>query len=277
MPPKGACGSAPKSKKKKSEGTTAELIDILKPGSNENIELGDSVPVVELNKINSPHMSKVIPSSDTQGLTVPDEKARVAAEVLQTLNKQQSGAGHHLCLTQSTPPGEVEYFEGDGLMRNIRESVKRHKMCNSPVSEPPTLMTPAGSMLTITVGILLPAKVLAEDLKATLREGSPNILKVTPKFMGWKTTNESTHSHNANHQSGAKDNTAPSSRQGVLAACSSAPGSSGGVAGSSGQGLGEPNREVAHLTMVVSDDDELADDPHQIIPTEEVFTVPSFP
>ena len=98
MPPKGTRGSVLKSKKK-SEGTTAELIDILKPGSDENIELGDSVPVVKLNKIDSPCRSKVIPSSDTQGWTVPDEETRVAAEVLQTLNKQQPGAGHHMCLT----------------------------------------------------------------------------------------------------------------------------------------------------------------------------------
>ena len=66
----------------------------MKPGSDENIKLGDSVPVVELDKINSPHRSKVIPSSDTWGLTVPDEEERVAAKVLQTLNKQQQGAGH---------------------------------------------------------------------------------------------------------------------------------------------------------------------------------------
>ena len=163
-------------------------------------------------------------------------------------------------------------------MRNIRESVKRHKMCNSPVSQPPTPITPAGSISTITVGILPPAKVLAEDLtKATLGEGSPNILKVTQKFMGWKTTNEQTSSHDADHWSAPKDNTAPSSKWGVSATCSSAPGSSGGVAGSSGQGPGEPKQEVAHLTMVVSDDDEFTDDPHQIIPTEEVFTVPAFP
>ena len=139
MPHKGSRGSAPKSKKKKSEGTTAELIDISKPGNDENIKLGDSVPVVELNKINFPGRSKFIPSSDTQGWTV----ARVAAEVLQALNKQQPGAGHHLCLTQSTPPGEAEYFKGGGLMRNIQESVKRHKVHNSPVSQPPAPITPA--------------------------------------------------------------------------------------------------------------------------------------
>ena len=140
-------------------------------------------------------------------------------------------------------------------MRNIRESVKRHKMHNSPVSQLPTPITPGGLILTITVGILPPAKVLAEDLtKATLREGSPNILKVTPKFISWKTTNESTCSCDADHQSGPKDNTVPSSRWGVSATCSSAPGSSGGVAGSSGQGPGEPKQEVAHLAIVVSDD-----------------------
>ena len=100
------------------------------------------------------------------------KRREFAAEVLQTLNKQQPGAGHHLC---STPLGKAEYFEGGGLMRNIRESVKRHKMHNSPVSLPPAPITPASLISTITVGILPPAKVLAEDLtKATLREGSPN-------------------------------------------------------------------------------------------------------
>ena len=95
--------------------------------------------------------------------------------------------------------------------------------------------------------------------------------------MRWKTTKESTHSHDANHLSRPKDNTASSSRQCVSATCSSAPGSSGGAAGSSGEGPGEPKQEIADLTIVVSDDDEFADDPHQIIPTEEVFTVPAFP
>ena len=278
MPPKGTHGSVPMSKKKKSEGTTAELIDISKPVSDENIELGDSIPVVKLNKIDSPHRSKVIPSSDTWGRTVPDEDTRVAAEVLQPLNKQQPGVGHHLCLTQSTPPGEAESFKGGGLMKNIRESVKRHKMHNSPISQPPAPITPTGLILTITVGILPPAKVLAVDLtNATLREGSPNLLKVTTKFIGWKTTNESTHSHDADHRSGPKDSTVPSSRRGVSATCSSVPGSSGGAAGGSGQGPGKPKQEVAHLAMVVSDDNEFTDDPHQIIPTEMVFTVPAFP
>ena len=63
----------------------------------------------------------------------------------------------------------------------------------------------------------------------------------------------------------------------VLATHSSTLGSSGSTAGSSGQGLNKPKQEVAHLTMVVSDDDEFTDDPHQIIPTEDIFTVPAIP
>ena len=151
-------------------------------------------------------------------------------------------------------------------------------MCNLPVSQSPAPITPAGLILTITVGILPPAKVLAEDLtKATLREGSPNLLKVTPEFIGWKTTNEAAHLCNTDHLSGPKDSTAPSSRQGVSATCSSVSGSGGHVAGNSGQGPGEPKQGVTHLTLVVSYYDEFADDPHQIIPTEEVFTIPTFP
>ena len=147
--------------------------------------------------------------------------------------------------------------------------MKRYKMHNSPISQPLAQIKPAGSILTITVGILPPAEVLAEDLmKATLREGSSNLLKVTPKFIGWKT---------ADHLSGPKDSTEPPFRQGVSATCSGTPGSSGSVAGTSGEGPGEPKQEVAHLAMVVSDDNELADDPHQIIPSEEVFTTPAFP
>ena len=92
--------SAPKSKRKKSEGTAAETIDIIKPGSgDENIKLGDSLPVVELDKIDSIGRWKNMPPSDTPGLIVPayvpDEKTKAAAEVLETLQKQQPAAGPH--------------------------------------------------------------------------------------------------------------------------------------------------------------------------------------
>ena len=53
---------------------------------------------------------------------------------------------------------------------------------------------------TITVGILPPARVLAEDLtRAMLKEGSPNLLKVASKYIGRKATSESTSSQGAGH------------------------------------------------------------------------------
>ena len=116
MPPKGSHESIPKSKKP--EGTSAKLIDILKPGSDENIELGDSVAVIEFDKIDSPHKCRVIPSQGTWGQVIPDEETRVAAEVLQALNKQPR-AGGHPHWTQSTPLDEAEHFEGGGLAKNI--------------------------------------------------------------------------------------------------------------------------------------------------------------
>ena len=210
MPPQGAHGSkiisspksASKSKKKKSEGTAAEIIDITKPGSDENITLGDSVPVVEPDKINSIGRWKNIPPPDTPGLIVPahapDEETKSAAEVLKSLQKQQPAASPHGSSNLSTPPGEAEYFEGGGLMKTVQESVKRQKMLSSPISQLLTPVTPVGSISTITVGILTLARVLAEDLrKATLKEGSPNLLKVALKYIGRKATSESTSSHGA--------------------------------------------------------------------------------
>ena len=180
----------------------AEIIDITKPGSDENIKLEDSVPVVELDKIDLIGRWKDRPPPDTPGLIVPayasDEETKAAAEVLEMLQKQQPAAGHHVNLNLSTPPGEAEYFKGGGLMRTVRESVKRQKMRSSPISQLLTPVTPAGLISTITVGILPPARVLAEDLKkATFREGSPNLLKVASKCIGRKATSESTSSHGA--------------------------------------------------------------------------------
>ena len=221
----------------------AEIIDSMKPGSDENIKLGDSVPVVELDKIDSIGRWKDMPPPDTPGLIVsvyaPDKETKATAEVLKTLQKEPA-AGHCGSSNLSTPPGEAEYFKGGGLMRTVRESVKRQKICSSPVSQPLTPVTPTGLISTITAGILLTARLLADDLtKATLKEGSPNLLKVALKCIGRKAMSESTSSYGAGNQSGPKDNTGSSLRPGASATCSSAPGSSGGTAGGSSQGPNE--------------------------------------
>ena len=58
---------------------------------------------------------------------------------------------------------------------------------------------------------------------------------------------------------------------------SSAPGSSGSAAGGSSQDPSELRQEVSYLALVISDDDEFTDDPHQIIPTKDAFTLPFLP
>ena len=111
----------------------------MKPGSDENIELGDPVPVVELDKINSTARLKDVHLTDTPGLTVPayapDEETRATAEVLETLQNQQPATGHHQSSNLSTAPDEVKYFEGGRLVRTVQESMKRQKICSSPISQ----------------------------------------------------------------------------------------------------------------------------------------------
>ena len=108
-------------RRRSQKALAAEIIDITKPGSDENIELGDAVPVVELDNIDSIGRWKDIPPSDTPGLIVlvyaPDEETKATAEVLETLQKQQPAAGHQGSSNLSTPPSEAKYFEGGGLMR----------------------------------------------------------------------------------------------------------------------------------------------------------------
>ena len=96
----------------------------MKPGSgDENIELGVSVPVVELNKIDSTGRRKNMPPPDTPGQIVPtyvpDEKTKAAAKVLEMLQQQQPTASPHRSSNLSTPSDEAEYFEGGGLMETV--------------------------------------------------------------------------------------------------------------------------------------------------------------
>ena len=123
--------------------------------------------MVELDKIHSTEGGEHMPTPDAPGPIIPtyapDEETRAAAEVLKMLQKQQPTASLPKSSSLSTPPDEADYFEGGGLMETVQQSVRRQKMCSAPVSQPPTPTTPAGSICTITVGILPSARVLAED------------------------------------------------------------------------------------------------------------------
>ena len=111
------------------------------------------------------------------------------------LQRQQPTTGLPEGSSLSASPGEADYFEAEGLMETVEQSQRRWKMCSAPVSQPPA---PAGLISTITVGILPPARVLAEDLtKAKLREGSPNLLQMASKCVGKQATRELTDSRSA--------------------------------------------------------------------------------
>ena len=138
--------------------------------------------------------------------------------------------------------------------------------------------TPANSFTTIPVGILPPARVLADDLtKVNLREGSPNTLLMALSGVGKQVTSELMDSHNASGLGGTKNNQPSSSKPRASTMHSNGPDSSGGTAGGSGQDPNEPRQDVSHLAIYISDEDEFADDPHQIIPIEDAFALPYIP
>ena len=128
-----------KSKKpKKSEVTVPKVIDIMKPeGDRVKVQLkytkdqqlpdsilsGETSSVVELDKIKSTEGGNDMPLPDAPGSGIPtlapDEETRAAAETLKALQGQLWTT----CLPENssllTPPGEVEYFKGEGLMDTV--------------------------------------------------------------------------------------------------------------------------------------------------------------
>ena len=127
---------------------------------------------------------------------VPDEETKATAETLKALQGQQWTTGLPENSSLSTPPSEAEYFEGEGLMETVQQSHKRRKVRSVPVTQESVPNTPASSITTISVGIILPTKVVAEDLtKANLREGSPNILLMALSSVGKQVTSKLTDSH----------------------------------------------------------------------------------
>ena len=192
---------------------------------------------------------------------------RAAAKSLKALQGQQRTADLPDKSSLSTPPGEADCFDSDGLMENVQQSHRRWKMCSAPVSQQSAPNTPTGSIITISVGMLPPARVVAEDLtRANLREGFPNLLQMASSGVGKQVASELMDSHSAGALGGTKISQPSSSKSRVPTTHSGGPGPSGGAAGGSAQDPNKPRQEVSHLAMYISDGNEFTDDPHQIIP-----------
>ena len=116
---------------------------------------GETSPVVELDKINSAKGVRDMPLPDTPGPIIqtytPNEETRAVTETLKVLQRQQPTAGLPEGPSLLTPPGEADYFEGEGLMETVQQSQRRWKKCSVPVSQQPAPNTLAGLISTITV------------------------------------------------------------------------------------------------------------------------------
>ena len=113
-----------------------------------------------------------MPPPDTQGSCIPifapDKETRAAAETLQALQGHQGRSNLPENSSFSTPPGEAEYFKSGGLMETVQQSHKRHqKICHPPVTQHSMPDTLVSSITTISMGIIPPARVVADDFTKT--------------------------------------------------------------------------------------------------------------
>ena len=154
-------------------------MDITKPDNDEgnlqpkykDLQLQVSIPlertqssVIELGKVNPAKGRKDMPPPDSQEFAittpVPDKETQAAAETLKSLQRHQGTDRHPENTSLFTPPGEVEYFEGRGLMESIRQSHgKFRRIHHSPATQQVAPDTPASLITTISVGIIPPASV----------------------------------------------------------------------------------------------------------------------
>ena len=78
---------------------------------------------MELDKIDSTEGGEYMPQPDTPGPIIPtyapDEETRAASETFKVLQRQQPTAGLPEGSSLVTPPGEADYFEGEGLMETV--------------------------------------------------------------------------------------------------------------------------------------------------------------
>ena len=182
-----------------------------------------------------------MPPPDASGSCIPtfapDKETRAAAETLKALQGQQGTAGLPENSSLLTPTGDAEYFEGEELIETVKQSHKRQKVHCALVTQQSVPDTPATLITTISVGIIPPARVVADDLtKVNLREGLPNILLMALSGVGKQVTIESMDSHSTNGPNGTKNNQPSSSQPRASTMHSSGPGPrGGGAAGGSGQ------------------------------------------
>ena len=176
-----------------------------------------------------------------------------------------------------TPPGEAVHFEGTGLMDNIRNSTRRQKkFCSHPITQQMAVNTPSSSITAVPIQHIPWAKVVREDLiNLQLRWGSPNTLVVAASGTGRRVMSQFTSSHGKGETTSEKNEPQPPLESRALADITgSTSGGSGGAARGDGEEPHNLKPGISQLTLIISEESEFADNPHQVIPTEDCYGLP---
>ena len=205
---------------------------------------------------------------------VTDEETRTAAETPESFRETEDPAVINGFRTQ---PGEAAHFKGTGLMDNIRNSTRRQKkFCSHPITQQMAVNAPASSITAVPIQHIPWAKVVAEDLiNLQSRWGSPNTLVVAASDTGRRVMSQSTSSHGKGETASEKNEPQPPLESRALADITeSTGGGSGGAAGGDGEEPHNPKPGTSQLALIISEESEFADDPHQVIPTEDCYGLP---
>ena len=237
----------------------------------------DFSPVIELEMVGSTSGGVDMPQRSYQSIDVTcitDKETRTAAKTLKLFREAEDPA---LIDGTRTAPGEVAHFEGTSLMDNIRNSTRRQKKFHShPITQQMAVNTPASSITAVPIQHVPWAKVVTEDLiNLQSRQGLPNALVVAASDTGHRVMSQCTSGHGKGETISEKNEPQPPLESRALADIT---GSTGGGSGGAARGDGEephnPKPETSQLTLIISEESEFAEDPHQVIPTEVCYGLP---
>ena len=176
-------------------------------------------------------------------MCITDEETRTVAETLKSFREAEGPAVFKGTRTQ---PGEAAHFEGTSLMDNIRNSARRQKkFCSHLI------------------------KVVTDDLiNLQSRWGSPNALVVAASDTGRRVMCQFTSSCGKGETASKKNEPwSPLESRALADITGSTSGESGGAARGDGEEPHNPKPETSQLTLIISEESEFADNPHQVITT----------
>ena len=233
--------------------------------------------MVELGRVGSTSRGVDMPQPGYQSIDVTcvtDEETRTTAKTLESFREAEDP---NVIDSTRTPPGEAAHFKGTGLMDNIRNSARRQKKFHSHlITQQMAVNTPASSITAVPIQHVPWSKVVAEDLiNLQSRQGSPNALVVAAGDTGKGVMSQSTSSHGKGETASKKNEPWPPLESRALADITGSTGSrSSGTARGNGEEPHNLKPGTSQLTLIVSKESEFADDPHQVIPTEDCYGLP---